>query len=64
MKEKLLYRCTSSITANNVANVLDANSIVFRMHDFLCLGKGLSGSICFGRTHNQPSISKMYSVLS
>lgn len=33
MKEKLLCRCTSSITANNVANVLDANSIVYRMHD-------------------------------
>ena len=33
MKEKLLCRCTSSFTSNNVANVLDANSIVFRMHD-------------------------------
>ena len=33
MNEKLLCRCTSSIAANNVANVLDVNSIVYRMHD-------------------------------
>ena len=33
MNEKLLCRCTSSIVAANVANALDVNSIVYRMHD-------------------------------
>lgn len=33
MNENLLCRCTSSIAVNNVANVLDVNSIEYRMHD-------------------------------
>ncbi|MGN1212170.1 MAG: hypothetical protein ACI4TM_10830 [Candidatus Cryptobacteroides sp.] len=33
MNEKFLCRCISSIETNNVSNVLDVNSIVYRMHD-------------------------------
>lgn len=33
MNEILLCRCTSSILSNNVTDILDANSIWYRMHD-------------------------------
>ncbi len=33
MNEELLYRCSGSIEANVVANILEVNGIAFRTHD-------------------------------